>query len=387
MASILSWLLATPAIVLTLAFVVEVAAGLKRGGCAERTAPVPRSVVIVPAHNEAAGIARTVKALHDALPKGSDILVVADNCSDGTAGVARAAGSAVAVRNDPARRGKGYALHFARDRLAADPPAVVAVIDADCLIDGASLAALLSSGLEGPAQAVNLLKPDRTASAMVQVSNFAFMVKNLIRQRGLFRLSGRVHLTGTGMALPWALFSQVSLATADIVEDLGLGLDLAASGHRPRLVERATVWSDASTHGGTLQQRKRWEGGFLATSRRRALPAVASALRRFDAADLWAGLSLMVPPLALLVAFDLATASLLSLLLIVGGSGTALGLLVVSLGLAGVALTLAWARFGRPYLTAKAAIRLPLYLLWKLPLYLDLLRRKPTSWVRADRRQ
>ena len=49
---------------------------------------------------------------------------------------------------------------------------------------------------------------------MVQLSSFAFLVKNLVRQRGLQRIAGKVHLTGTGMALPWRLFDQADLARA-----------------------------------------------------------------------------------------------------------------------------------------------------------------------------
>ena len=81
----------------------------------------------------------------------------------------------------------------------------------------------------------------------MQVSNFAFMIRNLVRQRGLQRLAGRVHLTGTGMAFPWTLFADADLGGGSIVEDLNLGMSLAANGHPPILVEGATVWSPAAS--------------------------------------------------------------------------------------------------------------------------------------------
>ena len=109
------------------------------------------------------------------------------------------------MRTDVERRGKGFALAAAREFLRADPPDVVVVLDADCRIDRASLETLSAAAFSSrrACQAINLLAPDLAAPPMVQISNFAFLIKNLVRQRGLQRLAGRAHLTGTGMAMPW----------------------------------------------------------------------------------------------------------------------------------------------------------------------------------------
>src|SRR5438105_1471528 len=72
----------------------------------------PRCAVLVPAHDEEAGVGRTLEAVRAQLAPGDRVLVVADNCADRTAAVAAAAGADVAERRDPARRGKGYALDF-----------------------------------------------------------------------------------------------------------------------------------------------------------------------------------------------------------------------------------------------------------------------------------
>ena len=50
--------------------------------------------------------------------------MVADNCSDDTAEIARTAGVDVVVRHDPERRGKGYALEFGVRQLRLNPPDV-----------------------------------------------------------------------------------------------------------------------------------------------------------------------------------------------------------------------------------------------------------------------
>lgn len=385
MVSVLAWLLAVPVVLLMLVFAVEILAGLvplARLSLEDQTRP---AAVIVPAHNEEAGVGRTVAAIRAALPARCGLLVVADNCGDDTASIARRAGASVVERNDPKKRGKGFALAFARDHLNANPPDVVVVVDADCEIDHASLSALITHGAHGPAQAVNLLRPDTSAGSMVQVSTFAFMIKNLVRQRGLSRLSGRVLLTGTGMALPWSLFQSAHLATDDLVEDLSLGLDLSERGFRPKLVEDATIWSPASSTSGTLKQRQRWEGGFLSASRRRLAPAISALLRRPNLKDLWALLSLSVPPLALLFLLGMAVAVLQLTLLAAGAPAAPLIMMFLSMLGASLALLSAWALLGRAFLKPMTILLLPLYILWKVPLYLRLLLGRPQSWVRADR--
>src|SRR5205823_1926102 len=79
---------------------------------AQARAPRLAIAVVVPAHDEEAGIAATVQSLL-ALDYPRDlfrIFVIADNCSDETAARAREAGATVLVRDDAARRGKVYAL-------------------------------------------------------------------------------------------------------------------------------------------------------------------------------------------------------------------------------------------------------------------------------------
>jgi cellulose synthase/poly-beta-1,6-N-acetylglucosamine synthase-like glycosyltransferase len=344
--------------------------------------------LVLPAHDEGAVIAATLEKLIEQLPPGYDLLVVADNCGDDTADVARRLNIDVVERCDPERRGKGYALAFARDLLARDPPDVVIILDADCEIDAASLRVLASTAAacKRPVQSENLLVPDLVAEPMVQVSNFAFMVKNRIRQAGLSRLSGSVHLTGTGMAFPWAIFRDAPLATASIVEDLKLGIDLTRQGRGPLFVQNANVWSSASSARGTLTQRTRWEGGYLGVSGRVVLPLLGDALRLGRMPLLFLALNLAVPPVTLL-----AFANLLFLL----ACGVLTWLLdwepwpvlvhVLSTALLALTLITVWRREGREFLSARAARLMPLYLWWKIPVYVRMLRRSQRSWLRTGR--
>src|ERR1700761_1780713 len=80
-----------------------------------------RLVVLVPAHDEAEGIAETLDSLgrcdYEAARRRT--VLIADNCTDATAALGRAAGVEVWERTDAENRGKGFAIGWALDRLFA----------------------------------------------------------------------------------------------------------------------------------------------------------------------------------------------------------------------------------------------------------------------------
>src|SRR5580698_973772 len=81
----------------------------------------PPAAVIVPAHDESSGLAPTLSNIKEQLRPGDRLLVVADNCTDQTAAVARDAHAEVTERNEPTKRGKGYALDWGMQHLVSDP--------------------------------------------------------------------------------------------------------------------------------------------------------------------------------------------------------------------------------------------------------------------------
>ena len=384
----LVWVILVPIVTITGYFALEIFTGLsplRRRPTGQRPAKI---TIVIPAHDEEAVIGMTVMGLLREAPSGFQLLVIADNCSDSTGEVARAAGAEVCIRDDPDHRGKGFALAAARQQLRASPPDVVIVMDADCRVDRSSLEALsgAASATARPCQAVNLLTPDLSASPMVQISTFAFMIKNLVRQRGLQRLAGRAHLTGTGMALPWAAFATADLGGSNIVEDVALGLDLADRSLPPLLVEGANVWSPPASASGTIVQRRRWEGGYLGVALKTGPRALFRSISQADLKGFCAALNIMVPPLALLALINLLTFILVTGAAVFARSTGPLLAQLCSGLLAFAALTLAWIKEGRAYASGTTLLRLPAYVLWKLPMYLGLVRRgAPKEWLRTGR--
>ena len=390
MTALILLILVGPAIV-TVAFTIQMAAGLRRQKVAnDRLCGAVRTVVVMPANNEAFIIGATLTRLLPELEGWAKLLIVADNCSDETAAIGRSFGVEVIERASALERGKGYALAFAQDYLRADPPAAVIIFDADCVSDRASLLRLSKQAVDSgrPSQAIYLMRPDPTAPPLVQVSSFAFMIKNLIRQRGLQRLADQVHLTGTGMAFEWALFEAAPLASGNIIEDVELGRELARRGHPPMLVEDATVWSAPASVAGTLIQRRRWEGGFLALARQQAPNALYGALRDRNWRTLVVAIDLLIPPLSLLAMIDLV--ALLSAGALTLAMNAPLWPLILTgcICMAAVAqIVRAWRKEGQDLISGQTLMRLPIYVLWKIPLYLNLMRARPSGWVRPGRPQ
>jgi cellulose synthase/poly-beta-1,6-N-acetylglucosamine synthase-like glycosyltransferase len=382
-------LILAPLTLLTFCFAVELFAGIRPLPPAATAADPPSVVIIVPAHDEEALLLERLTALREAAKGHARILVVADNCADSTAEIARGIGVDVIERVDPTHRGKGFALDFAKQALQRNSPEVVLIIDADCWTDEQSIARLAAgcAATGDPCQATNLQASSSKSSPAVRLSTFAFFIKNVIRQRALQRLAGRVHLLGTGMALPWKIFAAAELATGDIVEDLKLGQDLFEAGYPPIFVEGATIWSNAETETNTLSQRRRWEGGFLRIAVRTGPTMLVRSLRRGDLRGLWAAANIMIPPFAMLLMLDLAALGLsVTLTWLAGGAWWPVWLLAAIVMLAGVGLSLAWAAGGSRFVGLGDLARAPLYLAWKLPVYLGFVRRgAPRDWKRTDR--
>lgn len=378
----LAWLVVLPAMLALAVLSIELSAAQLRPSAQPSTKPTDITILI-PAHDEEAGVARCIEAARASAPAGSSILVVADNCSDRTAEIARAVGAEVIERHDPIHHGKGHALGFARRHLRAAPPAIVAVLDADCAVEGRGLARLAgtAAALNRPVQSAYLFRPIPDRGPLVAVSGFALLLRNLIRQRGLARIGAPALLTGSGMAFPWRCFDAAPLDTDDIAEDLGMGIALSQLGMAPAFLPQVTTWSDPATRSATLGQRTRWEQGFLRSAIRQAPQLLLSG----EGHLLWLGLHLCVPPLALLG--TLCTASLLAsgALIALGASGSAALMLIALLTVTAGLVLLGWWRFGRAQASARQLLLAPAYMLWKLPLYLGAIRKPERMWKRTPR--
>lgn len=350
--------------------------------------PRPRVDVLVPAHNEASGIGMTLLTLLPQLTAQDRLVVIADNCDDETAAVARKFGATAIERQDPDRRAKGYALDYGLRFIAANPPEVVVVVDADCVVHPGTIdqIARLAAARVRPVQATYLMKQSDNPGPKDAVSALAFMVKNLVRPRGLDRLGLPCLLSGTGMAFPWSVIREASLASSNIVEDMQLALDLAMAGHAPVfcLDAKVTGFLPQQKHA-VKSQRTRWEHGHLQTLLTQVPRLLGASVRqkRFDLLAI--ALELSVPPLSLLVMMWAAVMGGALLAGEMGASWIPTVLLAMEGLLISISIVGAWAKFGRANLPVLTLLAVPLYILWKIPLYFAFLVQPQTKWIRTER--
>lgn len=352
---------------------------------------LPKKIgILISAHNEELLIESTVRSLMMQLRPCDQLTVVADNCSDITAKIARAAGANVLERNDTTRRGKGYGLAFGVEHLKQDPagpPDVLILFDADMVIQPGVVEQLAIEAMkhQRPIQAQYIQQAPPEAGAKGSVSTLAFIVKNAVRPSGLDVLGVPCALTGTGMAFPWTLIESAPLASGHLVEDMELGLHFLRAGKGPKLCSAVTIVGDLPGDSKTAYiQRTRWEHGHLGIIKAHVLPLFFKGLAKLRFDMVASAMDLAVPPLALLVACW--GAALMAAL--AAGFARHLWLPTQISAVTGVmmmiAILSAWRQHAR-HLPAKSLLAIPAYIFWKIPLYAKFLLRRQTAWVRTNR--
>ncbi len=337
-----------------------------------------RCAVVIPAHDEQDMLAATLNNLKGQLAAGDRVIVVADNCSDRTAEIARDRGVEVLARDDPQRRGKGFALDagmaYLKDTVSdgREAPEVVVILDADCVFTPGSLDRLVraTAGGERPQQAQNLMHALPSSRASIRLSAFAFLTKNLVRPRGLDRVGLCVQLTGSGMAFPWTLIKELELGTPDIVEDLELGLQMVIEGRGPRFCEEARVDSYfPESDKAASKQRRRWEHGRLGQMRRQ-LPVLFQEGIKGNGQAFASFFDMIVPPLTLLVFISGAAGTMLIFFYWLNGDTIPISIFLSACSFASIGLASIWMRFGRETVSVSDIIAIPVYAGRKIPMYL-----------------
>ncbi len=351
-------------------------------------AEFPSCAVVIPAHNEASQIGRTLKYLGRSNYPGNlfEVYVIADNCDDNTAEIVRAAGATALEREDRENPGKGQALDWCfhnHTGILREHPVTV-IIDADSMVDPNFLAAITARLLESNVDAVqgnnsvaNPLEHWRTA-----LTGASFALVNCVRPAGLTRLGASAGLKGNGMAFRSALLAHRGWPAHSIVEDVEFGVRLLLEGHRTVFGLDARISSDMPA--GTRQadaQRRRWEFGRFQVARR-YVPALLRAMRA-DGVSPYMGafMELIVPPLSVLVLLE---GVCLALSLFVHPIWTTLFTAFIATTVLHVVLGLHYCRMPKRVWLALAAA--PLFLLWKLGVYAGLVvTRGQKGWVRTQR--
>ena len=384
-----------PALVTTVWF-VEVAVGClvlrkKRFSSIAAQSEVSHSTtVLIPAHNEGEGVVPTIRDVQAQLGPNDRILLVADNCTDDTAAIAKATGVEVIVRADQARRGKGYALEFGVRHLALDSPDVVIILDADCRLGENAIPTLSASAMAcgRPVQSLYLMLTPKDAPVAKGLNLFTWRIKNWIRPLGLNLLGLPTQLFGTGMAFPIGLLLNRDLGNSRLAEDTALGIALASAGYPALFLSEARVHSYfPASEVGSEQQRERWEKGHLENIVELVPRALVQSLRDRNLGLAALAVDMAVPPLSLLVLVTVACEVFAVAAVVLGAPLLALAIPSVSGLLLVLGTVFAWIAIGRDVLPFRELLRLPLRAIRKIGFYHRIASGKGTSaWIRTDRK-
>lgn len=345
--------------------------------------------ILMPAHNEAGIIHKTLESLIQQGIEVDNFVIVADNCTDRTAEIARDLDVRVLERFDDAQFGKGFALDYGVQYLKEnDSPEILVVLDADCETTLSSVNLLVHTCMatDRPQQALYLMRNKNETSLKQRVAGFAWLVKNKVRPLAIDKLGIPVSLTGTGMAFPWPVISAINIANGNIVEDMQLGVDCTLFGAAPQLCEKSVVYSEfPEQEEAEKTQRTRWEHGHLMTIIQQVPILCKQAILRRDWRLFLLALDIAVPPIALLVFLEVCFLGILGLYALFSGYVWAFTVLFMSFLFFSIILVLTWNRYGRDYLSFKELISIPRYIFSKLSIYSSFLFQRQTAWIKTSR--
>lgn len=348
----------------------------------------PRLLFLVPAHNEQRMIescVRSLMALQYPVERFTTV-VVADNCTDRTAELARCAGASCLEREDRSLPGKPRAIAWALKQLPVDRFDAVIIIDADTVVDrefGSALAnAAPVSGCAFQAYFDVRNPGDSLLTRMATVLAAA-------NYRFAYALKGRVGLNapllGNGMCLGTEVLAEHGWKAFTIAEDWELYALYTTEGVPIESLETAHLYAqEARSLKQSSTQRRRWTAGKL-TVLGRQLGRLLSSRKIGFAQKLDAVAELTSPGPVVHLGLVIAAGALTAILRPPGAIW-----LLVALAASVVrptVYTIVGLTVQRdPLRSALAFVFLPFYLVWRLGTALVALKQvgdKP--WVRTAR--
>jgi cellulose synthase/poly-beta-1,6-N-acetylglucosamine synthase-like glycosyltransferase len=230
--------------------------------------PEKTFAIVVSAYNEEAVIAPLVhNLLRLEYPKELyDVFVVADNCTDKTALVARQAGALVHRRFHDTKRGKGYALEwmFARLFKMERQYDAVVIFDADNLVKKNFLLEMNNKLCQGDKIIQCYLDSKNPFDTWVtNAFSICFWLTNRLLQLARYN-TGKLSnvLGGTGMCIHMDVLKQIGWGATSLTEDLEFSVKALTHGIKTTWAHDAVVYDEKPlTFARAWYQRKRWAQG------------------------------------------------------------------------------------------------------------------------------
>lgn len=271
--------------------------------------PKKTFAVIIAAHNESAVIGQLLQNLQSLeYPKTLyDVFVIADNCNDNTAEIARSYGSIVCERTHPTKKSKGFAMEWMFERLFKMEKKydAVVVFDADNLVHPQFLMEMNN----------RLCKGDRIIQGYLDAKNpydtwvagtfaIAFWVIDHISHLAKTNIGLSAVLGGTGMCITTDVLERYGWRATCLTEDMEFTMKSLAEGIKTTWAHDAIVYDEKPlTFMQSWRQRKRWAQGQFDVAHRYIPKMLKEGIKRRDIRILDGCLYLLQPHFLMISTF------------------------------------------------------------------------------------
>ena len=230
--------------------------------------PKNKFALIIAAHNEEVVIGNLIESMLklDYPKEMYDIFVIADNCTDNTAKIARGYNVNVCERNVSDKRGKGYALEWMFDKLfkMEEQYDAIAIFDADNLVHKNFLKEMNSKMLQGYKVVQGYIDSKNPNDSWIAAAySIAFWTQNRMFQLARANVGFSNQIGGTGFAIETDTLRELGWGATCLTEDLEFTCKLVLNGEKVGWAHDAIIYDEKPLKlAQSWSQRKRWMQGF-----------------------------------------------------------------------------------------------------------------------------
>jgi len=257
--------------------------------------------LIVAAHNEESVIKYMVESLYK-LDYNHDkykVFVIADNCTDNTAEIAREAGAIVYERFNDKLRGKGHALEWMFDKIYKLDESFdcICIFDADNVVSRNFLKEINEQHNKGyKVVQGNIESKNPYDSWIATAYSTSFWMIGKLYQQARYNINLTCQLSGTGFSIDIELLKKLGWGATCLTEDMEFTAKLSLNGYKVGWAHNAYVFDEKPLYfGQSWRQRKRWMQGHADVATRFALQLFKKAVKDKDMSAFDCGIYLMQP--------------------------------------------------------------------------------------------
>lgn len=231
------------------------------------TPPKATFAIVIAAHNEEKVIGELIKSIFklDYPRELYEVFVIADNCTDKTAGIASSLGATVITRYNNREKGKGYALEYGFQQIFRSKRHFDAfvVLDADNLISPNFLKIMNQRLARGEKIIQGYLGTKNPNDTWVTRSiAVGYLITNRFWQLAKHNLGLTCALGGTGMCIASDVLKKFGWGMTSLTEDLEFQTKALLCGLRVTWAHDAVVYDEKPlTLKQSWRQRQRWMQG------------------------------------------------------------------------------------------------------------------------------